>query len=123
MASGKSLGAVFLVGARRKSIPTVEEQTPTRKRVRAVCRCALLSLAIATGCGDNKRNADWCGDGVVDPGEICDDHNVASGDGCSYDCASTESCANGIVDHVLNEQCDDGNKRNRDGCSSDCRDE
>jgi cysteine-rich repeat protein len=28
----------------------------------------------------------FCGDGVLDPGEQCDDRNVASGDGCSATC-------------------------------------
>src|SRR5512138_941673 len=28
-----------------------------------------------------------CGDGVVDPGEECDDGNLASGDGCSATCS------------------------------------
>ena len=27
-----------------------------------------------------------CGDGVVDPGEDCDDGNNVSGDGCEADC-------------------------------------
>jgi cysteine-rich repeat protein len=32
-----------------------------------------------------------CGDGVVDPGETCDDGNVADGDCCSADCAAGPS--------------------------------
>src|SRR5436189_2143918 len=27
-----------------------------------------------------------CGDGVLDPGETCDDHNLIPGDGCSIRC-------------------------------------
>ncbi|MCC6336090.1 MAG: DUF4215 domain-containing protein [Myxococcales bacterium] len=27
-----------------------------------------------------------CGDGVFDAGEVCDDGNTVSGDGCSSDC-------------------------------------
>lgn len=27
-----------------------------------------------------------CGDGVLDPGEECDDHNTVNGDGCAYNC-------------------------------------
>ncbi len=30
-----------------------------------------------------------CGDGVLDGGEVCDDGNVVSGDGCSADCSTT----------------------------------
>ncbi|HZS42408.1 MAG TPA: DUF4215 domain-containing protein, partial [Polyangia bacterium] len=29
---------------------------------------------------------DSCGDGVVEAGEVCDDGNTVSGDGCSADC-------------------------------------
>ena len=29
-----------------------------------------------------------CGDGMLDGGEVCDDGNVANGDGCSSDCKS-----------------------------------
>jgi cysteine-rich repeat protein len=29
-----------------------------------------------------------CGDGIVDGGEVCDDGNVAGGDGCASDCKS-----------------------------------
>jgi cysteine-rich repeat protein len=29
-----------------------------------------------------------CGDGILDGGEVCDDGNVASGDGCAADCKS-----------------------------------
>src|SRR5437868_14141783 len=47
---------------------------------------------------DNKAecvNAGDCGDGVVGPGEVCDDGNLIDGDGCSAECMSTESCGNG----------------------------
>src|SRR5439155_339716 len=51
-----------------------------------------------------------CGDGITDntKGEVCDDGNNASGDGCSSDCTSTETCGNGIVDTAKGEQCDAG---------------
>ncbi len=31
-----------------------------------------------------------CGDGILDPGEACDDGNTTSGDGCASDCSTTE---------------------------------
>jgi len=31
-----------------------------------------------------------CGDGVLDGGEVCDDSNTASGDGCAADCKSLQ---------------------------------
>ncbi len=36
-----------------------------------------------------------CGDGVLDPGEFCDDGNNVSGDGCSADCLSGDGCDDG----------------------------
>lgn len=62
-----------------------------------------------------------CGDGVVNPdkGEVCDDGNIISGDGCSTDCKSDETCGNHIIDGPK-ETCDDGNMFSGDGCSADC---
>ena len=49
-----------------------------------------------------------CGNGVIDPGEVCDDGNTTFGDGCSADCRSLETCGNGVVDVALGEGCDCG---------------
>ena len=72
---------------------------------------------------------DTCGDGDIDrsstcesgtddcatgPREVCDDGNRRSGDGCSADCSSNESCGNGQIEG--NEKCDDGNSDLRDEC-------
>jgi cysteine-rich repeat protein len=54
----------------------------------------------------------FCGDGIVQPGELCDDGNGVDGDGCEHDC--TPSCGNGKVDP--GEECDDGNGDETDGC-------
>ncbi len=59
-----------------------------------------------------------CGDGVVDPGEACDDGNATDGDGCDHNC-TVSACGNGIV--AGDEQCDDGNTQDGDGCSSSCK--
>ncbi|MBI3786175.1 MAG: hypothetical protein HY270_22540 [Deltaproteobacteria bacterium] len=59
-----------------------------------------------------------CGDGVLQPGEICDDGNVVSGDGCDVNCTPT-ACGNGVV--TAGEQCDDGNNAAGDCCSPDCQ--
>jgi len=91
-----------------------------------------------------------CGDGVVDPGEGCDDANVDNTDYClstcqlavcgdSYVQAGVEQCDDGNADdddscvagcylaacgdghrYVGVEQCDDGNKLAGDGCDPDC---
>ncbi len=76
-----------------------------------------------------------CGDGVLQPGERCDDGNGASGDGCSHDCLTVEqdfvcgapgqACVLSVVcgDRLVtgDELCDDGNVTGGDGCSADCR--
>jgi cysteine-rich repeat protein len=91
-----------------------------------------------------------CGDGVVNvtAGELCDDGNLADGDGCDSNCTPT-GCGNGVVtagedcddagesatcdldctaaacgDGTLNptagELCDDGNTADGDCCSATC---
>lgn len=72
-------------------------------------------------CGDGMCVTPGCGNGVVEPAEMCDDGNTARDDGCSADCRSNEECGNGLVD--FNEECDDGDRVSGDGCSSACRPE
>jgi cysteine-rich repeat protein len=62
-----------------------------------------------------------CGDRTIDAGEVCDDGNSVSGDGCSADCKSNEKCGNGILDASKGEKCDDGNQTNTDDCSNTCQ--
>src|SRR5688572_18695105 len=57
-----------------------------------------------------------CGNGDVDDGELCDDGNNRSGDGCPADCAPP--CGDGVRDP--SEVCDDGNTMDGDECSYDC---
>ncbi len=59
-----------------------------------------------------------CGNGIIEGGESCDDHNVTPGDGCSATCHWEARCG----DHHLDagEVCDDGNNLSGDGCRSDC---
>jgi len=58
-----------------------------------------------------------CGDGILDPGEQCDDGNLVSGNGCDATCAPS-ACGNGVV--AGGEECDDGNTAGGDGCSATC---
>jgi cysteine-rich repeat protein len=60
-------------------------------------------------------DAPKCGNGIVDPGEECDDGNTDPTDGCTNSCTI---CGNGVV--TAPEQCDDGNLTNGDGCESRC---
>ena len=62
-------------------------------------------------------SATSCGDGSLDPGEVCDDGNQTSGDGCDANCTPT-ACGNGVVS--AGEDCDDGNTVDGDACPADC---
>lgn len=66
----------------------------------------------------------YCGDGILDDGEECEDSNSRDGDGCSSDCtlliaAVRLRCGDGILHG--SEECEDGNGRNGDGCDAKCR--
>ena len=60
-----------------------------------------------------------CGNGELDPGEVCDDGNLTPGDGCEPTCKVTPGgCGDGAQDQ--GEECDDGNLEAGDGCSPGC---
>jgi cysteine-rich repeat protein len=61
-----------------------------------------------------------CGNGELDAGEVCDDGNRIDGDGCAANCASNETCGNGVRDVSVGETCDDGNTVGGDACPADC---
>jgi fibro-slime domain-containing protein len=83
---------------------------------------------------DRPTGAGYCGDGILELTEECDDGNAVSGDGCSQicqlennyvcpnagqPCVSIAVCGNGIL--TSDETCDDGNTQSGDGCSADCK--
>lgn len=59
-----------------------------------------------------------CGNGILEPGELCDDGNANDDDLCDRRC-TPPTCGDGTVDH--NEVCDDGNRNNDDSCNNDCQ--
>ncbi|MCS6898603.1 MAG: DUF4215 domain-containing protein [Myxococcales bacterium] len=59
-----------------------------------------------------------CGDGIVGPGEQCDDGNQDNTDACVEGCKSA-ICGDGFVGP--GEACDDGNQDETDGCTSACK--
>jgi len=60
-----------------------------------------------------------CGDGILDPGEECDDANTIEEDGCLSTCRGNR-CGDGHI-WAAREYCDDGNDRNTDRCVTGCR--
>lgn len=62
-----------------------------------------------------------CGNGTIEGTEVCDDGNLADGDGCESSCTFTPgmaACGDGNVDP--GEACDDGNVTDGDGCEASC---
>ena len=90
----------------------------------SVCEITSLNCPPGYACTADKSACipDRCGNGIRDTedGEICDDGNIRSGDGCGADCKSNEKCGNGTPDEAAGETCDDGNTAAGDGCSSKC---
>lgn len=77
---------------------------------------------VSSGPGDTTENPmAECGNGEVEPGEICDDgSNDGSYGGCEPGCgARAPFCGDGQVEPE-EEGCDDGNERQGDGCNVDC---
>ncbi len=75
-------------------------------------------LSIFKGCNGACNEVHYCGDGVVDPTEACDDGNNTNGDSCPNSC-QLAGCGNGTLG--AGEACDDGNQIPFDGCSVGCQ--
>lgn len=71
-----------------------------------------------TRCVDRVCTPVGCGNDVLEIGEACDDGNPISGDGCSADCRSNETCGNALLDPAAGEACDcgDGSQPLPPGC-------
>lgn len=91
----------------------------------------LLLLLLISGCGVAPGDPpsalqvppSFCGDGIADPGEACDDgpdNSDSSADACRLDCR-VPACGDGVADR--GEDCDDGNPWGGDGCSPACVEE
>jgi cysteine-rich repeat protein len=71
-------------------------------------------LNLETPAGPTAR----CGDGAVDPGELCDDGNTSAVDACMPWCEPAR-CGDGFVRAGV-ERCDDGNSDDLDQCTWRC---
>ncbi len=94
-------------------------------RMRTVLLVGLVVVTGQFGCED-----DLCGNGVVDPGERCDDGNTTWGDGCSTACVIEEgwncidtlcapACGDGLVVESI-EPCDPSVGEWTGYCADDC---
>lgn len=70
----------------------------------------------------STTSVELCGNGVVDPGEACDqDKNRGGDNGCKPDCSGyIPYCGDGKLD--MEEACDDGNHIDTDACVITCSD-
>ena len=66
----------------------------------------------------NKLSTSVCGNGIIEPGEVCDDGNSVNNDRCDNTCTRIAACGNGYVE--IGEQCDDGNSVDGDSCNNNC---
>ncbi len=93
------------------------------------CGDGHLNRAAGEGCDDGNTVAgdgcspqcriEACGNGVLDPGEECDDGGVDTTN-CDSDCTAP-ACGDRHVNTAAGEQCDDGNTVAGDGCSPQCQ--
>lgn len=84
------------------------------KRYRRRCRSQILRQCRQEG----LASCAWCGDGIVESREECDDGNLIYDDGCGPSCR-VERCGDGIR-QPSREICDDGNATGGDACDPDC---
>jgi cysteine-rich repeat protein len=69
---------------------------------------------------DGGASSAECGNGVIEPGEQCDDgSNSGAYEGCAPGCVLGPRCGDGVV-QPMHEVCDDGNLVSGDGCTSMC---
>ena len=77
------------------------------------------------GCTTQCTWGTYCGDGIVNGPEECDngkDNGATYGtSGCTIGCTRPHSCGDGVVDTDRAEECDLGSENGGPLCSSDCR--
>ncbi len=62
----------------------------------------------------------FCGNGIRENNEECDDTNIFNDDECTVFCR-VATCGDGFLQLKREEQCDDGNDNDTDTCSNKCR--
>ena len=79
------------------------------------------TMMLLISCADDKSDdpGPFCGDGVKQANEQCDDGNRIDGDECTNTC-NLPRCGDMIV-QTATEACDDGNFSNNDNCTNACQ--
>jgi cysteine-rich repeat protein len=103
--TGTSTGTVTSTGTGTTTVTTGTGMTTTT---------VTTGTVTSTGTGTMP----FCGDGIVDPGEECDDGNQFTDDDCVL--CKKAKCGDGFV-HAGVEECDDGNAVDTDKCTSACK--
>ncbi len=86
-----------------------------RRLILSILGVLWIALA-ATACGPGP----YCGDGIPQEGEECDDGNSINTDGCTTACKKA-TCGDGYIQKGV-EECDDGGKNADDAaCSKSCK--
>lgn len=70
------------------------------------------------GINAERCNVEYCGDGVLQADEECDDGDEDEENGCNRAC-KLNTCGDGVI-HRGVEECDDGNDSNQDDCLNSC---
>lgn len=87
---------------------------------------SIVVVALLVSCGDNikpevlEQPVIICGNGIVDPGEDCDDHDQLKDNVCDTTCHFT--CGNGMVDTDVGELCDTAIASGAGACPRSCDD-
>ena len=81
------------------------------------CPCDAGSCDAGLTCIDGSCELTYCGNGMLDEGEACDDGNDDNTDACLDSC-ELASCGDGFVGP--GESCDDGNDIDDDTCTNTC---
>src|SRR3989338_3960478 len=80
------------------------EQCDDRNTITEICAYGQRSCTVCNNqCQSVAGAATYCGDGIIQTGEQCDDGNAVLGDGCSATC-SVESSGAGLLDDVNGDE-------------------
>ena len=107
-------------GQPKVTICHVDQETGEEKTITISNKA--VSKHLANHLGDHLGEcviapAPFCGDGIIDGSEECDDGNQVDTDACTNAC-ELPVCGDTITSPP--EQCDDGNTTSGDGCDSSC---